>query len=100
MVIAWTSPRTTQLLHQFSHLTCFSGVRVILHQRARFGGKAAADSVALGGLGDGLASGLGATDAAVPSDVVKSAEPFRAQTQGKRSSCGHAVKCSAKCATH
>jgi hypothetical protein len=97
--MAWTSPRTTQLLHQVRHLSCFSGVRLVLHQRARFGRKATAESVAPGGLGDGLPGGLGPADAAMPGDVVKSAETLRAQAQGKRR-CGLHGKSVARNALH
>src|SRR5580658_5577821 len=80
IVIAWTSPRTTQPLHQRRHVLSFRHVCLVLHQRACLGGETASAAVAFCCLSDGLTSGLGTTDAAPSSDLVESAKPFGAKT--------------------
>jgi hypothetical protein len=80
-VIVCTSPRTTQLLHQLSDLKRLLDIGVISHQSARFRGQSTSASFALGGLGDGLAGGLGARDPSASGDFVERAQAVRSEAQ-------------------
>ena len=71
IVIAWTSPRTTQLLHHRRNLARLVDVCGVAHQRARFGSEAGAPALALGCLCDGLTSGLRSCDPATAGKLVE-----------------------------
>ena len=77
--MAWTSPRTTQLLHQVSDFQRLLNVGVVAHEPAGFGGEPASATFALGGLSDSLASGFGARDSSASGDFVERAETIRAE---------------------
>jgi hypothetical protein len=83
-VMAWTSPRTTQLLHQVSDLECLLDVCVVGHQPACFGGQSTSAAFALGGLSDGLAGGFGARDPSASRDFVERPQAIESEAQGER----------------
>ena len=88
--MAWTSPRTTQLLHQIGNLKRLLDIGVVGHEPARFGGQPTAAAFALCGLGDGLAGGFGAGDASASGDFVQRAQAIRSEAQGEWwRSCSH-----------
>ena len=75
-MIAWTSPRTTKLLHEPGELACLGDVIGICHQGAASAAIPAAAPLARGSLGNGLARRLGTSDTAPPSELVESGQPF------------------------
>ena len=77
--MAWTSPRTTQLLHRVSDFQRLLHIAVVAHEPAGFGGEPASATFALSGLSDGLASGFGARDSSASGDFVERAETIRAE---------------------
>jgi hypothetical protein len=78
--MAWTSPRTTKLLHQVGNFQRLLNIGVVAHEPAGFGGEPAAATFALGGLSDGLASGFGARDSSASGDFVERAETIGAES--------------------
>jgi hypothetical protein len=79
-VIAYTSPRTTQLLHQRRDLTRLTHVGRVGSERPRLGGQPGAPVLSLGGLRDRLARRLRARDPAPSRDLVERAQPIAAET--------------------
>jgi hypothetical protein len=77
--MAWTSPRTTQLLHQIGDLERLLDIRVIGHEPASFGGQPTSAAFSLGSLGDGLAGGFGTSDTSAPGDFVQRAQAIGAE---------------------
>jgi len=45
ILIRWTSPRTTQRLHQGGDIACFAHVVLVLHEAPRLGCKSAASAL-------------------------------------------------------
>jgi DNA-binding CsgD family transcriptional regulator len=99
-VIAWTSPRTTQLLHQRGDLARLAHIGLVLHEISGFGREPGSAPLALGGLGNGLAGGLGAADSATARDFVELSKTVAPEPEGERGrSRRHAGQCSAMCTT-
>jgi hypothetical protein len=69
----WTSPRTTQGLHEAGDLPRFPRIVLILHQAPR-----------LRCLGDRLSRCLGATQASSPCNLVECTQPIASETQRER----------------
>jgi hypothetical protein len=69
--MAWTSPRTTQLLHQGGDLFSLPYVCRVIREPPCLGGEAGAPSLALGRFGDGLPRCLRARHSAAPGDLVE-----------------------------
>jgi hypothetical protein len=75
-LIACTSPRTTELLHERCDVARFAYVGAVLHQRSGLGCQARPIALALGRLGDRLPGRLGPGDTAAPRDLVESPQAF------------------------
>ena len=82
--MAWTSPRTTEVLHQRCDLQGRRDVVGISHHLARFGGEIAAAAIPGRGLRDGLSSGLRLADAPQSCDLGECLAAVAAEAKGKR----------------
>src|SRR5947208_1068572 len=83
-MIAWTSPRTTQVLHQRRDLARLARVRGVLHQPTGLSGETGPPAFALGRLRDRATRGFGAADPPTPRDFVERAQPVGPKPQGQR----------------
>jgi hypothetical protein len=83
-LIAWTSPRTTQLLHEGGDLTGLAHIRLIVHQASGLSGKTAASALAGSRFGDCLTGSLGTCDPTATRDLVQSAQPILPEAQRDR----------------
>lgn len=81
--MAWTSPRTTQLLHQVGDLEGLLDVGDVVHEPACFGGQPTSAALARCGLSDGLTGGFGARDTSASGDFVQRAQAVGAQAEGE-----------------
>ena len=86
--MAWTSPRTTQLLHQRGDVARLAHVGLVLHELSGFGGQTGAPPLALRRLGNGLARGLGAGDPATARDLVELSKTVASQPERERRRSG------------
>jgi hypothetical protein len=77
--MAWTSPRTTELLDQIGDLERLPDIGLVGHEPARFGGEPTPAAFALGGLCDGLPGGLCAGDASASGDFVQLVQAIRSE---------------------
>jgi hypothetical protein len=68
------------LLHQVGDFQRLLDIGIVAHEPAGFGGEPASATFALGGLGDGLASGFGARDSSASGDFVERAETIRTES--------------------
>jgi hypothetical protein len=80
-LIAWTSPRTTKLLHQCCYFARFPYVFAVLHEPACFGCEPTAATLTFGSLRDCLASRLGAAHTTAPRDLIEQTKAVTAETQ-------------------
>jgi hypothetical protein len=83
-VIACTSPRTTEVLHQARDILRFANIVLVGRERSGLGCEARAPALALGGLRNRLACRLGATDAASTRDLLEGVDPLTAEPQRER----------------
>ena len=79
--MAWTSPRTTQLLHQIGDLERLLDIGLVGYEPACFGGQPTSVAFAPGGFSDGLAGGFRAGDASASGDFVQLAQPTSSKAQ-------------------
>jgi hypothetical protein len=79
-VIACTSPRTTQLLHQRGDFARLPYVSLVFHEPPGLGSQTPPAALASSGLGDRLARCLGAGDPTPPGNLIERLEAFGPET--------------------
>jgi hypothetical protein len=83
-LIAWMSPRTTQLLHQRGDLPCLAHVGTVVHQCSDLCREAGSASLSLRRFGDRLSGRLGSRQATTSCDLIQGTHAIAAETQGQR----------------